>query len=154
MSLEPDRAEEWLVIVQDFAQEGPARDGLVLEEALEEHSDLKTRASLHEFADELAEVAADVIRLEHVDGEPDDVNGFDLSVSVKDSLGDLEADFFDAKVDRWVLQDVVSDGEGQLEVSAFHFTEVGCLVEEDKTVLELLSSAHGQTVLCDGHKTS
>ena len=84
LSLEPDWAEERLVIGQDLCQESLPGDGLVLEESLEEHSDFKFGAALHEFPDEEAQVARDVVCPEHVDRKSDDIDGLHIRVRVED----------------------------------------------------------------------
>lgn len=67
-SLQPDRAEKRLIVVQDLHQQSLPWHWLVLEETLEQHGNLEARAPLHELANEEAQVARDVVRLEHVDG--------------------------------------------------------------------------------------
>lgn len=96
LSLEPHWAEQGLIVVEDLHQEGLSRDGLVVKETLEQHGDLEASASLHELADKLGQVAWDVVRLQHVDGQANDVDCLHLWVSVKNVLGDLKANFFDA----------------------------------------------------------
>ena len=74
MSLKPNWAEQGLIIIEDLHEEGLSGDGLVVEETLKKHSDLQARASLHESANKLGQVARDVVSLQHVNGQANDVN--------------------------------------------------------------------------------
>lgn len=153
MGLKPDWAEQRLVVVKNLSQKGLPGDGLVLKETLEEHGDFETLTALHELTDEETKVGGDVVCLQHVDRQAHNINRLNLRVSVKDGLSDLQADFFDAKINRRVPEDVVGNRQRQLKVTTFHITEVGRLIQENKTVLELLSRAESQSILSDSHQT-
>ena len=87
----------------DFKEQGLPWNGLILEKTLEEHGNFELCAPLHQFADEQAQIARDVVRLQHVNRQPNDINCLDFIVCVENRLSDLQSDFFNTQVHRWVF---------------------------------------------------